>query len=134
MSNSSTKYLDMMVLDEKGEVVKDVMESIKGYCGFFAFILSVGDRESISNEEKSHLIKQIIESSLLFMSKKYETNLKLYHQHVTENLDSGNKFEKLSLTPAKMREDFEMGLEEARRYLYIEARDIIKILKLDLEI
>jgi len=130
---SSTEYLDGVVLDDKGKVVKDVMESIKVYCGFFGFISSICVSD-LSKESKERLISNIIESSLTFMTKKYEANLKLYSAHTSKNMQKGNLFDSLSIKPAKMREDFEMGLKEARKYLYIEARDILKILNSDLEV
>lgn len=131
---SSTDYLDMMVLDEKGEIVKDIMDSIKGYCGFFAFISSICNNSSLDDLQKTKLIANVIESSLMYMEKKYKANLDLYNTFISDNLMEGNKFEQLALTPVKMREDYEAGLIEARKYLYIEAKDILKILNIDLNI
>jgi hypothetical protein len=131
---SSTKYLDEIIMDERGEIIRDIMENIKGYCGLFGFIAGICNTPSISKEKKASIITGIIESSLKFMRKKYETNLKMYEVYATENLEEGNKFEQLSVTPAKMREDFEAGIDSARKYLYIETRDILKILDMDLEI
>ncbi len=131
---SSTKYLDEFLLDDKGQITKDVMDTIKDYCGLFAFVLSICNDVALSDQAKVALIKNIIESSLKFMDKRYTANLNLYKKQVTENLKAGKLFEALSEIPAKMQEDYEMGIEEARHFIYTEVRDILKILKLDLEI
>jgi hypothetical protein len=68
------------------------------------------------------------------MDKRYTANLDLYKKQVTENLKAGKLFEALSEIPAKMQEDYEMGIEGARHFIYTEVRDILKILKSDLEI
>lgn len=131
---SSTKYLDEFLLDDKGQITKDVMDTIKDYCGLFAFVLSICNDTGLSDQAKAALIKNIIESSLKFMDKRYMANLDLYKKRVTENLKVGRLFEALSEIPAKMQEDYEMGIEEARHFIYTEIRDILKILKIDLEI
>lgn len=130
---SSTEYLDKVIMNDKGMIVKDVMDSIKLYCGLFGFISSVCNAD-LSKEVKERLITNIIESSLAFMTKKYEANLQMYTSQISKSVEKGNKFNALSIKPAKMREDFEMGLEEAKKYLYIETRDILKILNSDLEV
>jgi len=134
MSKSSTEYLDKLILDDKGLIIKDSVESIKGYCGLFAFVLSICGNENLTDKDKISLINNIIEASLGFMRKKYEANLDIYNRQASENLESGNLFKSLSQLPAKMREDFEVGLEETRDLLYTEIRDILKILKIDLDL
>lgn len=131
---SSTKYLDEIMLDGKGLVTKDVLSDTKGYCGLFAFILSICSLEHVSDKEKARLINNVLDSAMKFMARKYEANLTLYNRQASENLEAGKFFKTLSEMPAKMREDFEMGIEEARHFLKIEAMDILKILKIDLEL
>jgi len=132
--SSSTKYLDDFLLDGKGQITKDVMDTIKDYCGLFAFIMTICNDTELSEQAKVALIRNIIESSLKFMDRRYAANLNLYKKQVTENLKSGKLFEALSEIPAKMQEDYEMGIEGARNFIYTEVRDILKILKIDLEI
>ena len=132
--NSSTKYLDNLLLDDRGKVTKEVMDTIKGYCGLFGFVLSVCNNTHLDDSEKAKLILNILESSLIFMTKRYEINLELYNKHVTDNLQTGKLFESLSVLPAQMREDFELGLNEAHEFLLTEVRDILKILEIDLDI
>jgi len=131
---SSTKYLDEFLLDDRGKITKDVMDTIKDYCGLFAFVMSICNDQILSDQAKADLIRNIVESSLKFMSKRYLTNLNLYNKQVTDNLKTGKLFEALSEIPAKMQEDYEMGIEEARHFIYTEVRDILKILKINLEI
>lgn len=133
MTKSSTEYLDMLMLDDKGLVTKEVMSDVKGYCGLFAFILSICNMD-ITEEEKSRLVNNVLEAAMKFMTKKYEANLTLYTRHVSENLESGKLFESLSVLPAKMREDFEMGIDEAHHFLMTEIKDILSILKVDLDL
>lgn len=134
MSSSSTKYLDKLMLDEKGLVTKEVMADVKGYCGLFAFILSICSVTNITDEEKARLINNVLESAMTFMTRKYEANLTLYTRQASENVESGKMFKSLAELPAKMREDFEMGITEARHFLKVEAKDILTILKIDLEL
>jgi len=131
---SSTKYLDELLLDNKGQVTKDVMDTVKGYCGLFAFILSICNNDALSDKGKAALVGNIIEASLKFMAKRYTANLNLYKKQVTNNLKSGKLFEALSEIPAKMQEDYEMGIEDARHFIYVEVRDILRILQVDLDI
>lgn len=134
IENSSTKYLDEILLDDKGLVSRDVMDSVKGYCGLFGFVLSICNNPALSDDQKSRLILNILDASMKFMTRRYEFNLELYRKHVSENLQKGQLFKTLSEIPAKMQEDYEMGLEEARQYLLIEIRDILKILNIELNI
>jgi len=134
MSDSSTKYLDRLVLDAKGLVTKEVMTDVKGYCGLFAFILSICNTPNITDAEKIRLINNVLDSAMIFMTRKYEANLTLYTREASENLESGKLFKSLSELPAKMREDFEMGIAEAKHFLRVEARDILSILKVDFDI
>jgi len=134
MTKSSTKYLDKLILDEKGLITKEVMSDVKGYCGLFAFILSISSIEFLSKTEKARLINNVLDSAMMFMTRKYEANLTLYNRQVSENLESGQLFKTLSELPAKMREDFESGIDEARHFLSVEARDILLTLKIDLKI
>jgi len=131
---SSTKYLDEFMLDDKGQVTKDVMDTIKDYCGLFAFVMTICGHDEFSNHEKKALINNIIESSLKFMGRRYQANLSLYKKQVTANLQAGKLFETLSEIPAKMQEDYEIGIEDARHFLFAEVQDILKILKTDLEL
>jgi hypothetical protein len=131
---SNTKYLDDFLLDDKGCITKEVMDAVKDYCGLFAFISSICNNESLSPQGKSKLIRNIIEASLKFMAKRYTANLNLYKKQVTNNLKSGKLFEALSEIPAKMQEDYEMGIEDARHFIYVEVRDILRILQVDLDI
>lgn len=133
MNKSSTEYLDRLMLDDKGLVTKEVMTDVKGYCGLFAFILSIVNMD-VSDSEKVRLINNVLDAAMKFMTKKYEANLSLYTRYVSENLESGKLFESLSVLPAKMREDFEMGIEEAHHFLMTEVRDILSILKVDLDL
>ena len=133
MSDSSTKYLDQLILDSKGLVVRETMNEIKCYCGLFAFVLSVCSMD-ITDDSKAKLINNILDSSMKFMYRKYEANLDIYTKHASENLESGKLFESLSLLPAKMREDFEMGLAEAKHFLKTEILDILTILQIDLKL
>lgn len=96
--------------------------------------MSICNDLALSDLEKSALIRNIIESSLKFMDKRYTANLTLYKKQVTDNLKAGKLFEALSEIPAKMQEDYEMGIEEARHFIYTEVRDILKILNSNLEI
>lgn len=132
--NSSTKYLDKLMLDEKGLVTKEVMNDVKGYCGLFAFTLSICNTPNITDDEKVRLINNVLDSAMVFMARKYEANLTLYNRQASENLESGKLFKSLAELPAKMREDFEMGIEEAKRFLRVEVRDILSILKVDFDI
>ncbi len=134
MTKSSTEYLDKLILDEKGLITKEVMSDVKGYCGLFAFILSISSIEHLSKTEKARLINNVLDSAMMFMTRKYEVNLTLYNRQVSENLETGQLFKALSELPAKMREDFENGIDEARHFLSVEARDILSILKIDLKI
>lgn len=131
---SSTKYLDELMLDGKGLVTRDVLADTKGYCGLFAFILSICSLEHVTDEQKVKLINNVLDSAMKFMTRKYEANLTLYNRQASENLEAGKIFKTLSEMPAQMREDFEMGIEEARHFLRMEAKDILKILKIDLDI
>lgn len=134
MSKSSTKYLDMLLLDDRGQVTKEAMDTVKTYCGLFGFVLGVCNNSSLDNTEKSKLITNILDSAIMFMTRRYEVNLDLYNKQVTDNLQSGKLFESLSVLPAKMREDFEIGLNEAHNFLLAEVRDILKILDEDLDV
>jgi hypothetical protein len=131
---SSTKYLDALILDQQGMVTKDVMDSLKGYCGLFSFIHVICRDNMLDNKAKIKLIDNVINSSLSFLRRKYEADIDLYNKQVTENLKTGKLFESLSVMPAKMREDFELGLEDARNFMYIEIKDILKILNIKLDI
>ena len=132
--DSSTEYLDKLILDEKGLITKEVMMEVKNYCGLFAFILSVSNIEYLSKTEKARLINNVLDSAMIFMTRKYEANLSLYNKQISENLEAGKLFKTLSELPAKMREDFEVGIDEARNFIAIEARDILSILKIDLKL
>lgn len=134
MSNSSTKYLDELMLDDKGLITKEVMADVKGYCGLFAFVLGISTMDHLSDREKSRLINNVLDSAMTFMTRKYEANLTLYTRHASENLESGKLFKSLAELPAKMREDYEIGIKEASKFLKVEARDILSILKKDLDI
>lgn len=131
---SSTEYLDKLMLDEKGLIVKEVMADVKGYCGLFAFILSITSMNHLTDREKAGLINNVLDSAMTFMTRKYEANLTLYTRQASENLESGKLFKSLAELPAKMREDFEMGIDEAKHFIRVEAKDILTILKSDLEI
>lgn len=134
MNKSSTEFLDKLMLDGTGLVTKEVMNDVKGYCGLFGFVLSVCNTPKISDAEKARLINNVIDSAMKFMIKKYEANLALYNRQAVQNLESGKLFKTLSEMPAKMREDYEAGIAEARKFLKIEIRDILEIMKIDLEI
>jgi len=131
---SSTKYLDALILDRQGEVTKDTMDSLKGYCGLFAFVHAICRDDTLNYKAKVKLINNVIDASLNFLRKKYEVDIELYNKQVTENLKTGKLFESLSVLPAKMREDFELGLEDARDFMYIEIKDILRILNIDLDL
>lgn len=133
MSESSTKYLDQMILDSRGLITREAMNEIKNYCGLFAFVLSICSME-ITDEGKVRLINSIIDSSIKFMYKKHEANLDIYNRQVSENLEAGKLFESLSSLPAKMREDFEIGIATAKTFLRAEITDILSILNIDLKI
>ena len=131
---SSTKYLDAVILDQQGKVTKDTMDAIKGYCGLFAFIHIICKDDDLNDKAKVRLINNVIDASLSFLYKKYETDIELYNKQVLENLKAGKLFESLSVMPAKMREDFELGLKEAKDFMYIEIRDILHILDINLDL
>ena len=134
MDNSSTEYLDKLMLDDKSLITKEVMSEVKNYCGLFAFVLSIGSIEYLSKTERAKLINNVLDSAMMFMTRKYEANLSLYNRQVSENLEAGKLFKTLSELPAKMREDFELGINDARNFLAIEAKDILSILKIDLKL
>jgi len=134
MNKSSTEHLDNIILDEVSLVVRDSLEGIKDYCGLFAFVLSICNNDELDEQGKINLIRNIVDASISFMRKKYEVNLAIYNSKAAENLEKGKLFESLSLLPAKMRDDFEAGLEETRKYLFIEIRDILSILNINLEL
>lgn len=131
---SSTKYLDFLVMDERGKIVKETMSAAREYCGFFGFLHSIVLDDRLDNREKANLINQTIEVFFRFMTKKYEVDLSLYKEYAVENLEKGRAFEALSVMPAKMIEDFSAGLLDAKKFLYMEVRDILAILKSDIEI
>ncbi len=130
---SSTEYLDQLILDSKGLIVKETMDGIKGYCGLFAFVLSILSLDQ-PDDVKVKLINNIINSTIKFTRKKYEANLEIYNNHVSENLEAGKLFHALSVLPAKLREDFEAGLIDAENFLRIEIEDIFVILQSDLKL
>ena len=134
MNKSSTEYLDELVLDDKSLIIRDSIESIKNYCGLFGFVLGVSNDDALDDRQKAELIKNIIKASIEFLRKKYEANLEIYNRQACENLETGKLFKSLSELPAKMREDFEAGLSEAEEFMYIEIRDILKILNMNLDI
>lgn len=131
---SSTQYLDDLLLDQRALVTREVMDSIKGYCGLFSFVHSICRDDLINDDDKVALIDNIIISSLTVLRKKYEANIELYKKQVSENPKTGKLFESLSVLPAQMTEDFELGLEDAYDFLYIEIRDMLKIINVDLDI
>jgi len=131
---SNTKYLDFMVLDERGKIIKETMAAAREYCGFFGFIHGIVLDDRLDNKEKADLINQTIEVFFRFMTKKYEVDLSLYKEYAVENLEKGRTFEALSVMPAKMIEDFSAGLLDAKKFLYMEVRDILVVLKSDIEI
>ncbi len=131
---SSTQYLDDLLLDQRALVTREVMDSIKGYCGLFSFVHAICRDDLMSDDDKVSLIDNIIVSSLTILRKKYEANIELYKKQVSENPKAGKLFESLSVLPAKMTEDFELGLEDAYDFLYIEIRDMLKIINVDLDI
>lgn len=131
---SSTEYLDQVLLDDVGLITRDVMDTVKGYCGIFAFVLSICNNDDMTDAKKSKMISNIITSSLSFMQRRYEANLDLYRRQVSENLEHGQLFKSLSEIPAKMQEDYELGIKEAEKFLLTEIRDILKIINKDLDI
>lgn len=133
-NKSSTEHLDNLVLDDRSLVVRDSLDSIKGYCGLFAFVLSICNNTNLDDIEKVQLIHNIVDASISFMERKYEVNLEIYNRNVMDNLEEGKLFESLSELPAKIREDFEIGLQDTREYLFMEIRDILTILKINLEL
>ena len=110
------------------------MSAAREYCGFFGFLHSIVLDDRLDNREKAILINQTIEVFFRFMTKKYEVDLSLYKEYAVENLEKGRAFEALSVMPAKMIEDFSAGLLDAKKFLYMEIRDILAILKSDIEI
>ena len=131
---SSTKYLDFMALDDSGEIIKETMNAARSYCGFFGFIHGVVLDDRLNNKEKAALINQTIDVFFSFMARKYDIDIKLYTDYAVENLEKGKAFETLSLLPAKMIEDASVGLTESKKFLYMEVRDILEVLKSDIEI
>lgn len=131
---SSTEYLDELLLSDIGLITRDTMDTVKGYCGTFAFVMSICNNDNLTDEKKVKLIDSIISSSILFMEKRYKANLDIYRKHASENLKQGKLFEALSEIPAKMQEDYEVGLRDAKSFLLTEVRDILKILNEDLDI
>lgn len=132
-NKSSTEYLDDMLLDSKGLVVRDVMEAFKGYSGLFAFVLSISQMDNLSGKDKLRLIKKLLDTSMLFMIRKYKANLEIYNQGIEEKPEPGKRFNDSVIVPLKLQEDYELGIEEAKRLLYVEIEDIFKILNINLD-
>ncbi len=131
-NNSSTEYLDDVLLDSKGLVVRDVMEAFKGYCGLFSFVLSISQMDNLSGKDKLRLIKKLLDTSMLFMVRKYKANLDIYNQRIQEKPKPGKRFNDSVIVPLKLQEDYELGIEEAKQLLYVEIEDIFKILNINL--
>lgn len=131
---SSTKYIDKTFLDEKGLIVRESLDSIKNYCGLFAFVYGICRDEALSDEQRVKLINNIIKVTLDVTKKKYKLNLKIYNQMASENLEPGKVFSSLVDTPAKMQEAYEAGIKEVRKYLYMEIYDIISVLGIELDL
>jgi len=134
MNNSSTTYLDDLFLDQQGLVTREVMDSIKEYCGLFSFVHGVCRDDLITEANKVKLINSVIDAALTIQYKKHKANVELYKQQVSENIKTGKLFQSLAVLPAKMTEDFEIGLDNAKEYLYEEIRDILKILNIQLDL
>lgn len=122
----STKYLNDTFLDGKGLVIKDVLDVFKTNCGLFALLFSIYSNKDISNSKKEHLVKAMLKSTMEFMEYKYQVNLDLYERYALDNLEKGKKFEALAEVPAKLVEDYELGLKEANEILMLEIDNIIK--------
>jgi hypothetical protein len=133
VNKSSTEYLDSLLLEGEGLVVRDVMDAFKGYCGLFSFVLSISQMDNLSNSKKITLIKEILDSSMLFMVRKYKANLEVYNRIIEDRPEPGKRFNDSVVVPLKLQEDYELGIEEAKQLLYIEIEDILKILNIDLE-
>lgn len=127
MTNESTKYLDNAVLDNAGKITKEVVESFKSYCGLFSLVFSIYNTK-MPDDKKDKLLKAIVNSTLEFMEKRYQVNLNLYLAQATSEVEKGRFFEVFSAIPARMQEDYERGLEDARELILMEIDGIVRII------
>lgn len=131
---SSTEYIDKKLLDEKGLIIRESLDSIKNYCGLFAFVYGICRDDDLDDDQKIKLINNVIKVTLDVTRKKYKLNLKIYNQQAFENLEPGKAFTSLVDTPAKMQEAYEAGMKEVKTYLYMEIYDIMTVLGIELDL
>lgn len=127
MTHWSTKYLDQAVLDEAGIITKEVIESFKSYCGLFSLVFSIYNT-NMPDAKKDKLLKAIVNSTLEFMEKRYQININFYLAQAADNVEKGKLFETLSAIPARMQDDCDRGLEDARELISMEIEGIVKII------
>lgn len=127
MSSGSTKYLDDALLDEAGVITKEVLESFKSYCGLFALIFSIYNT-NMPDSKKDTLLKAIVNSTLEFMEKRYQVNLSFYLAQASKDVEKGKLFETFSAVPARMQEEYERGLEDARELISMEIEGMVRII------
>lgn len=128
MSNDTTKFLDKALLDGAGMITKEVIESFKLYGGLFALIFSIYNT-NIPDSKKDTLLKAIVNSTLEFMEKRYQVNLSFYLAQASKDVEKGKLFETLSAVPARMQEEYERGLEDARELIAMEIDGIVRVIR-----
>jgi hypothetical protein len=127
MGNNTTEFLDSALLDDAGMITKEVLESFKAYCGLFSLVFGIYNTD-MPDDKKNTLLKAIVNSTLEFMEKRYRINLDLYLAQAAKDAEKGALFETFSVIPARMQEDYERGIEDARELISIEIDGIVRII------